>query len=493
MTLTGEMTLGPRDTPSTEDSEDLVPLSKRIKRLQSGATKNAQENTASDPPALTGEQPSTVKKIGNVETRRTRLKLPEKPTTVVEVDKNNKNRDHSSIAIDKGCSFRESAPTVSKHHTAAEDDKNNSTKKQPSSAHIVMDKAPANVELRPTNQGSSWSLDGVPADEYIEWEAEVIRIHEQAKANLKTGSTSTTPSIEAPCKQQGDSSITPEYAPPPRRSFKLAAALQSRYVEIAPRKVSFKCSKEVCMVYDAVCTSIRRSTRAKSRDAPIINYLFNFATLGHLVESVKPGGKLKNTVAEIAIYVINGKKTRGATRCVLPLHVSTLLQNNKAGMAAVTRVFKKETNHLDHRQLILLPVLQKLVDSDEHSGHYFLIVLNLCNKRFEVLDSMRTLENRKLAERCNKITGAIKSLWKTYYAETNNPIDNYELVDVPVPKQKNNHDCGFHMLINVEYWDGCTVCNVKANDISNIRKIFTHKWLSYEENDTEWERILNLE
>ena len=44
--------------------------------------------------------------------------------------------------------------------------------------------------------------------------------------------------------------------------------------------------------------------------------------LGHLVESVKPRGKMKNTVVEIGIYVINGKKTRAATRRVLPLYVS---------------------------------------------------------------------------------------------------------------------------------------------------------------------------
>ena len=66
---------------------------------------------------------------------------------------------------------------------------------------------------------------------------------------------------------------------------------------------------------------------------------------------------------------------------------------------------------------ILFPVLQKLVQSDEHPGHYFLIVLNLRNKRFEVLDSMRNLENGKLAECCNKITNAIKSLWKIYYPD----------------------------------------------------------------------------
>jgi len=54
----------------------------------------------------------------------------------------------------------------------------------------------------------------------------------------------------------------------------------------------------------------------------IINYHATYATLGHLVESVKPRGKMKNTIVEIGIYVINGKKTRAATRRVLPLYVS---------------------------------------------------------------------------------------------------------------------------------------------------------------------------
>ena len=86
---------------------------------------------------------------------------------------------------------------------------------------------------------------------------------------------------------------------------------------------------------------------------------------------------------------------------------------------------------------ILFPVLQKLVEADEHSGHYFLIVLNLRNKRFEVLDSMRNLEDAKLADYCNRIINCIKSLWTIYYDGTNNPIEKYELVNIPVSQQKN--------------------------------------------------------
>jgi hypothetical protein len=96
-------------------------------------------------------------------------------------------------------------------------------------------------------------------------------------------------------------------------------------------------------------------------------------------------------------------------------------------------------------------------------------VLNLRNKRFEVLDSLRTLENAKLAECYKKIINGIKTLWKICYGDTNNQIDKYKLVYIAVPLPQ-----------------------LEEDDIVNIRKISTHKWLSYDENDAQWENILNL-
>ncbi|KAG2605582.1 hypothetical protein PVAP13_4NG083617 [Panicum virgatum] len=240
----------------------------------------------------------------------------------------------------------------------------------------------------------------------------------------------------------------------------------------------------------------------RSTSVVIINYLSNYATLGHLVDSVKPGGKLTNTIAEIGIHVINGKKKRGATRWVMPLYITTFLQSQQICASAVKHALTKSENNLNHRQLVLFPVLQRLVSSDIQSGHYFLIVLNLRNNRFEVLDSMRTLENEALAQCCNTITSGIKQLWKIYYAQTlcytdtaqtTKQIENNETVQIPVPKQTNNHDCGFHMLMHAQHWDGRLVCELHEKDIPNIRKILAHTWLSYEENDVDWESILNAE
>ena len=77
------------------------------------------------------------------------------------------------------------------------------------------------------------------------------------------------------------------------------------------------------------------------------------------------------------------------------------------------------------------------MEGDEHSGHYFLIVLNLRNKRFELLDSMRSLGDAKLATCCNQFLAAVKSLWKDHYNTSKHQIDNYEIVDIAVPKQTN--------------------------------------------------------
>jgi len=49
------------------------------------------------------------------------------------------------------------------------------------------------IELSHTDQCSAWSLDGLPAKVYERLEAEAIQKHQQAKANLQVGSTSTTP------------------------------------------------------------------------------------------------------------------------------------------------------------------------------------------------------------------------------------------------------------------------------------------------------------
>ncbi|RLM73583.1 hypothetical protein C2845_PM15G06420 [Panicum miliaceum] len=170
-----------------------------------------------------------------------------------------------------------------------------------------------------------------------------------------------------------------------------------------------------------------RSTQSNKRNTVIINYLFSYTTLGHLADSVKPGGKLLNTIAEIGIYVLN-----------------------------------------------------RMVRNGEEIGHYFLIAQNLRNNRFEIMDSMRSMQDKSLETCCITIVSAIKRLWGMHYADSGKAIACMQPL------------LWVHMLMHIQHWDGRSVCNLDEKDICIIGKILTHTWLNFEENDTEWENILDL-
>ena len=87
----------------------------------------------------------------------------------------------------------------------------------------------------------------------------------------------------------------------------------------------------------------------------------------------------------------------------------------------------------------MFPVLQTWTPKglDEKVGHYFLLVLNLRAKRFEVLDSMRSLNDEKLASCCANLVSRIKECWKIFYPDTKKEIDTYEVIDIQVSLQTN--------------------------------------------------------
>ena len=86
----------------------------------------------------------------------------------------------------------------------------------------------------------------------------------------------------------------------------------------------------------------------------------------------------------------------------------------------------------------MFPVLEAMGNNgSDTAGHYYLLVLNLRGKRFEVMDSMRSLGDERLRKSCNTIMEGIKTLWRKHYPNSKKDIENYEAVDIGVPKQLN--------------------------------------------------------
>ena len=64
----------------------------------------------------------------------------------------------------------------------------------------------------------------------------------------------------------------------------------------------------------------------------------------------------------------------------------------------------------------MFPVLEAMGNNGSDTmGHYYLLVLNLRGKRFEVMDSMRSLGDERLRKSCNTIMEGIKTLWRKHY------------------------------------------------------------------------------
>lgn len=56
-----------------------------------------------------------------------------------------------------------------------------------------------------------------------------------------------------------------------------------------------------------------------------------------------------------------------------------------------------------------------------------------------------------------------------------------------------SYDCGFHMLMHAEHYDGREVASFTEKDMPNIRKLLTVKLLNHERNDVKtWKDKLNL-
>jgi hypothetical protein len=84
----------------------------------------------------------------------------------------------------------------------------------------------------------------------------------------------------------------------------------------------------------------------------------------------------------------------------------------------------------------MLPVIEDLAPTEpDPVNHYWLFVMNIRDRRFEVLDSVRSLKDKNLSASVDKILGAINVLWDMYYANSKVKLEKFELQDIRPPKQ----------------------------------------------------------
>ena len=87
----------------------------------------------------------------------------------------------------------------------------------------------------------------------------------------------------------------------------------------------------------------------------------------------------------------------------------------------------------------MLPTLEILDHTcPKESGHYWLLVLNLRDERFEILDSLRTMKDKKLVATANKIIEGISAIWERHYSKSKVQVKkDWPLIDINSSKQDN--------------------------------------------------------
>ena len=82
----------------------------------------------------------------------------------------------------------------------------------------------------------------------------------------------------------------------------------------------------------------------------------------------------------------------------------------------------------------MLPVLECDDVTDKEGGrHYWVFNVSLRDRRFEVLDSSRTLDNIELMNNASTIAGAVRQLWRKHYPKFS--IEHFQIINIDVPKQ----------------------------------------------------------
>ncbi|KAI4983502.1 hypothetical protein ZWY2020_025368 [Hordeum vulgare] len=269
------------------------------------------------------------------------------------------------------------------------------------------------------------------------------------------------------------SSQTPVAPAHERRVVRVPAQLRSPYVD--PQKADpFYCSKEVCDIYDVVCQHSTPRTRSKGRN--------------ELANSMAPEKKMDSLVAMIAIISLRGPKIRPKKR-IMPLRIATYFQNNCFNRSEIDKHFDNNTQRLNICESISFTTLEILdKENPKETGNYWVLVLNIRDKCFEVLDSARTLKYKAFLATTLKIIDGNKANWGRHYNSLSMQIIDWGLQEIKSPRQDNGHDYNIHMIYNTKNWDGTHLLEYGPKDIVKFRKILTADMIRSDHNDINWQR-----
>ncbi|KAE8812904.1 hypothetical protein D1007_09999 [Hordeum vulgare] len=258
-----------------------------------------------------------------------------------------------------------------------------------------------------------------------------------------------------------------------RRIIKPPPCKRSPFIDYNEKKV-YMSKPEANRLYASVILHGRLNEEASpdaDTSAMVIEYGGYFVTVRELAKSMKKEGFVWSHVMEVGIQSIMFNLPPDSKKVLMPLRFSIWLQKMELTSKELISRFKK-SNHLDRQDMIMFSVLENIDKKEPVTGnHYWIFNVNIRDRRFEVLDSWRTLKNKSLDVCAMKIIASVRVLWEEHYA---------------------GFDCGIFALTIANSWDGRAVPKFTAKDVPNIRKHLTNSWVDNVHNNAPWKDILKL-
>lgn len=251
-----------------------------------------------------------------------------------------------------------------------------------------------------------------------------------------------------------------------RRIIKPPACKRSPFIDYNEKK-PYQCKPETNRLYSSVILHARLSEEESGEEdlsPKVIDYNGYFVSVRELACSMKKEGFLLSHVVEVGIQYIMQTLPPESKKVVMPL-----------------------------RFAVMFPVLENLDTTIlKTTNHYWIFNVNLRDRRFEILDSWRTLQNKSLDECARKIAAAVRCLWDKHYPKSHIQMDIFKLINIDVPKQVTEFDCGVYALTFANYWEARIVPKIKPDDVQNIRRQMTSNWVRSVHNKAPWQNILKL-
>uniref|UniRef100_M8CCX1 Ubiquitin-like protease family profile domain-containing protein n=1 Tax=Aegilops tauschii TaxID=37682 RepID=M8CCX1_AEGTA len=209
----------------------------------------------------------------------------------------------------------------------------------------------------------------------------------------------------------------------------------------------------------------------------VINYHGYHVTVRELANSMRKEGFLLSNVVQFGILSIIMNLPPDSKKVLMPLKFLIRMQQMDCfDSKEIASKFNK-SNRLDRKDMASFSHYISVENIDPSKpvtgNHYWLFNVNIRDQRFEVLDSWRTLES-PLLDRCARaIVASFRSLWELHYPKSHVVLDNFGLVNIDVPRQNNDVDCGVYALTIANGWEARNVPSFTPDDIPNIKKQLT--------------------